>query len=110
MNSKLRKQINYAKAAVVVGAISLLVVLFLFLGAGLLPKNFRYILEWLSPISVAIATLALFCAVIAYLKREDIRYVSVGAGLAGIALALNFIWLAIGLIIVLVVVVYFLSN
>lgn len=110
MNLKFRDQINYATAAVVLGAIALPVVLFLFFGAGLLPKDFRYMLEWLSPISVVIATLALFCAVIAYLKREDIRYVSVGAGLAGIALALNFIWLAIGLIIVLLVVVYFLSN
>jgi len=110
MNSTLPKQIKYSKTAVVGGSIGLLVVLFLFWGAGLLPKDARYVLAWLSPISVAIATLSLFFAVAAYLKREDIRYVSVGAGLAGLTLALNFIWLAIGLIVVLVIVVYFLSN
>lgn len=110
MNPKPIKQNNFSTAAVIVGSISLLIVLFLFWGVGLLPKNSSFVLAWLSPISVLVATCSLLCAVTAYLKREDIRYVSVGAGLAGLSFALNFIWLAIGIIIILIIVIYFISN
>lgn len=45
MNLKLRNQINYATAAVILGVIALPVVLFLFFGAEPLPEDFLYMLE-----------------------------------------------------------------
>ena len=60
--------------------------------------------------SVASAFLAIVCAVISFLKREDLRFSASAAVIGGSALAFHFIVVAIGITVLLVLIVAVLNR
>jgi len=60
--------------------------------------------------SVTAAFLAIVCAVISYLKREDLRYSASAAVIGGSALAFHFIIVAIGIAVLLILIVTVLNR